>query len=112
MQTNRFKFSLGQEVTIAVSGETGVITGRAEYLASQNSYYLRHKAADGRAVQAWWEEDALSAAEATCGVCGGTGQVRRPYSTEFEPCAACASRPNSTASVTTDASANPSGNNA
>lgn len=66
MQPNTFKFNLGQQVVIDESGESGVITARAEYQASQNSYFLRYKAADGRAVQAWWDEDALSAAAANC----------------------------------------------
>ena len=55
-----FKFNLKQLVKIEESGETGTIIGRAEYATSENSYCLRYKAADGRAVEAWWQESALS----------------------------------------------------
>lgn len=55
-----FKFELKQPVSIIASGETGEIVGRAEYTSSETSYYVRYKAADGRAVTAWWEESALS----------------------------------------------------
>jgi hypothetical protein len=54
-----FKFDLSQEVTVDVSGESGVITGRAEYTADENMYRLRYKAADGRGVENWWPESAL-----------------------------------------------------
>lgn len=57
-----FAFNLSQFVVIDASGETGDITGRAEYVANENSYYVRYKAADGRAVEQWWPESALSAA--------------------------------------------------
>ena len=56
-----FIFSLRQTVTIIASGETGEVLARAEYATSENSYYLRYKAADGRATEAWWSESALSA---------------------------------------------------
>ena len=54
-----FKFELTQTVAIAASGETGEVLARAEYSTSENSYYLRYKAADGRATEAWWQESAL-----------------------------------------------------
>lgn len=54
-----FKFSLNQNVTIAVSGEVGEVIGRAEYTKSEASYLIRLKAADGRATEAWWQESAL-----------------------------------------------------
>lgn len=57
-----FKFKLGQQVRIAVSGETGEIVGRAEYTTTENSYYLRYKGADGRAVRDWWDESSLAPA--------------------------------------------------
>lgn len=59
---NGFKFDMGARVRIAASGETGEVIGRAEYKTCSNSYYLRYKAADGGAVTAWWDEDALVAA--------------------------------------------------
>lgn len=57
-----FKFNLGQQVVIAASGETGEVTGRAEYATAECSYYVRYKAADGRATENWWTESALQAA--------------------------------------------------
>lgn len=59
---NSFAFSLGQQVVITASGEAGQVVGRAEYLNSSNSYYVRYQARDGRATEAWWTEDALAAA--------------------------------------------------
>lgn len=56
-----FKFSLGQQVEIAVSGESGEVIARAEYATSCNSYLVRYKASDGRATVAWWDEDSLRA---------------------------------------------------
>lgn len=56
---NTFQFNLGGKVTIKTSGESGEIIGRADYKSHCNSYMLRYKAADGRAVEGWWEEDSL-----------------------------------------------------
>jgi hypothetical protein len=53
------QFELNNEVTITASGESGTIIGRAEYSASSPQYLVRYKAADGRAVEAWWNEDAI-----------------------------------------------------
>lgn len=55
-----FKFKLGDRVAIVESGESGEVIGRADYAHADNSYYLRYKAADGRAVENWWSETALS----------------------------------------------------
>lgn len=57
-----FKFDLKQVVTIEASGETGTVIARAEYATSEDSYLLRYRGADGRAVESWWSESALSAA--------------------------------------------------
>lgn len=57
-----FAFELNQIVVITASGETGTVTGRAEYTACENNYYVRYKAGDGRAVEVWWAESALHAA--------------------------------------------------
>lgn len=54
-----FLFALDSCVRICVSNERGVVIGRAQYSASQNAYLIRYKANDGRAVEAWWNEDAL-----------------------------------------------------
>jgi hypothetical protein len=54
------KFELNQQVTILVSGERGEVIGIATYSHTpEPSYMLRYKAADGRAVEAWWAESAL-----------------------------------------------------
>ena len=60
---DKFKFELKEQVTIAASGEQGVVIGRAEYDTSENQYYIRYKAADGRATESWWGESALQTAE-------------------------------------------------
>lgn len=57
---NEFKFGLGQTVSITASLESGEVIARAEYATSENSYLVRYKAADGRAVESWWGESALS----------------------------------------------------
>ena len=58
-----FAFDLRQVVAIDESGETGTIQARAEYVASENSYYLvRYRQANGVDTEAWWQESALSAA--------------------------------------------------
>jgi len=57
---DQFQFQLGDEVSIAVSGERGSIVARAEYATGVRSYLVRYKAGDGRAVENWWHEDALT----------------------------------------------------
>jgi hypothetical protein len=56
-----FAFNIGDLVQISCSGETGVVIGRAEHQYAQNQYYIRYKAADGRATDQWWDESALVA---------------------------------------------------
>lgn len=56
----QFKFELGNAVAIAASGEQGEVIGRAEYTHAERTYLLRYKAADGRAVESWWSESAIS----------------------------------------------------
>lgn len=53
------RFELKQYVTIAVSGEQGQVIGRAEFAHAEPSYLVRYKCADGRALEAWWNESAL-----------------------------------------------------
>lgn len=55
-----FKHNLGDAVTIAASQEDGAVIARAEYASSENSYLIRYKSADGRAVESWWGESALA----------------------------------------------------
>ena len=57
-----FLFNLGQSLKISASGESGIVTGRCEFLSGQPQYLLRYKAADGRAVESFWGQDALGAA--------------------------------------------------
>lgn len=54
-------YQLTQEVSIEASRERGSIIGRAEFQHSEPAYQLRYRAADGKAVEAWWPESALSA---------------------------------------------------
>lgn len=56
------QFELKQCVTIKCSAETGEIIARAEYASAEPSYLVRYKCADGRAVESWWSESALSEA--------------------------------------------------
>lgn len=53
------KYELDQTVSIAVSGEIGTIISRAEYVNKEPMYLIRYKCADGRAIEAWWDESAL-----------------------------------------------------
>lgn len=57
-----FKFNLGDRVAIDESGEQGAVIGRAEYSYAEEGYLVRYKAGDGRAVEGWWTESALSIA--------------------------------------------------
>lgn len=55
-----FKFELKQIIKIAESAEIGTVIGRAEYAnGAPPQYLIRYKCADGRAVEAWWTEDAI-----------------------------------------------------
>jgi hypothetical protein len=56
---NTFEFNLGASVSIIVSGEFGQVIARAEYLDGENQFLVRYRAADGRAVEAWWNGSAL-----------------------------------------------------
>lgn len=107
---SQFKFRLKQSVQIAVSQECGTVVGRAEYSTADNTYLLRYQCADGRATEAWWAEEALK--DLPCGLCGGSGLVRDPYSAHRDPCPECTSRPSSMATDTTADSVNPLGSNA
>ena len=57
-----FAFSLGQSVTIEMSGERGKVVGRAEYTNSEPTYLVRYAAKDGVGREAWWAESALATA--------------------------------------------------
>lgn len=58
--THSFAHPLHTTVTITASGETGTVIGVAAYTDSNDQYLIRYKAADGRAVEAWWAVKAIS----------------------------------------------------
>ncbi len=57
---NEFAFSIGQDVKMKHSDEAGEVVGRAEYAHQENLYYVRYLAGDGRQVETWWGESALT----------------------------------------------------
>jgi hypothetical protein len=59
--TSTFRFGLGQTVEIIASGERGEVIGRAEYSTCESGCLVRYKAGDGRAVESWWTQSALTA---------------------------------------------------
>ena len=60
MIRSNFKYRLLQEVRVSPT-ETGKVIARAEYYNAESSYQVRYTAGDGRKVEQWWAEDALSA---------------------------------------------------
>jgi hypothetical protein len=54
-----FKFGLRQVVRITESGETGTVHARSESTMGEAQYMIRYEAADGRATEVWWTENAL-----------------------------------------------------
>lgn len=60
MDNQPFKIALDAPAALIASGESGTVIARAEYTNKQNQYLLRYQAADGRAVESWWDEDALT----------------------------------------------------
>lgn len=55
-----FKYSLGDQVKLALSGERGSVIGRAEYEHVPPAYFVRYVAADGRQVEEWFSASALA----------------------------------------------------
>ncbi|MGY0197694.1 hypothetical protein ACWA7J_21730 [Leptothrix sp. BB-4] len=55
----KFKFKLCDPVILKLSGEAGSVRARTEYVTRENAYLVRYLSADGRAVEAWWDESAL-----------------------------------------------------
>jgi hypothetical protein len=72
MRNSKYFFELGDTVWIECSGEKGMIVARSESLESDNQYFVRYKASDGRAVEGWWSERALLSTPG-----GGEGGVKR-----------------------------------
>lgn len=61
---NGFLFAMGSRVRIVESGEVGTVVGIAEFDSADPQFLLRYRSADGRAVQAWWTQNALEDAPA------------------------------------------------
>ena len=62
-KVSEFKFELNKKVKISVSGEAGTVQGRAEYIFTDNDYFILYKNADGIAVKRWWSESDIEAIE-------------------------------------------------
>ena len=56
-----FKFELRQKVSIAISGEEGIIKGRADYANAEDGYFVHYRSADGCASDKWFTADELEA---------------------------------------------------
>lgn len=54
-----FIFAMRSQVSIEVSGEHGIVVGRAEYLNGEDQYLVRYCNKEGTAVEQWWAESAL-----------------------------------------------------
>lgn len=59
-EPSKFRFGMGATPVITVSGEIGLVVGRAEYVNSEPSYLLQYRSNRGDAVEEWWRESALS----------------------------------------------------
>ncbi len=56
-----FNFEIGTVVVIMASNVTGTVVGRAEYVASENSYLVRYGSTQESPSEAWCSESALKA---------------------------------------------------
>lgn len=57
---NIFKYEIGQSVKLALTDEAGIVTGRAQYQSQAPQYLVLYKAGDGRQVESWLSDYALS----------------------------------------------------
>ena len=57
-----FKYLLGAVVEVGVSGEVGHVKGRAQYTGHMDGYLIHYQAADGRAVDSWFDENEIKPA--------------------------------------------------
>lgn len=56
-----FEYEMGDLVCLKLSDERGTVIGRAEYAsANEPCYRIRYKSAQGRLVEEWWDESAIS----------------------------------------------------
>lgn len=54
------KYSLGQQVSLSLSKESGDVIGIAQYINSQEPLYLiRYVDANGCQIESWWAESAV-----------------------------------------------------
>ena len=53
-------FSLGDKVSIKISGEKGEVIGLAQFVDANSQCHVEYKAADGRAVKEWFYERELT----------------------------------------------------
>ena len=60
MTESMFCYKLGQEVSLSETQENGSVIGRAHYLSQEPHYLIRYAAADGRQVEVWWAETAIT----------------------------------------------------
>ncbi len=60
----KYAYDLGAKVKLAMSGEKGVVVGRAEYSENPPSYWVRYVAANGQQREGWFNAEALAADEA------------------------------------------------
>lgn len=63
VEDQEFAHRIGAPVGLRLSGESGEVIGRAQYLNSENSYLVRYVARDGRQVEQWWAASAIVSAE-------------------------------------------------
>lgn len=54
-----YVFELKAKVKLNLSGEAGIVIGRAEYTDRKPLYLVRYVAGDGRQVEQWQDESAL-----------------------------------------------------
>lgn len=53
------KFELGNQVEL-MSGESGQVVGRSEFISCESSYLVRYVAANGCMTESWWSESAIA----------------------------------------------------
>lgn len=56
---NKFQFEIGDAVSLALSNESGLVIGRAEYQHMPPNYWVRYLAGDGCQREGWFEAAAL-----------------------------------------------------
>lgn len=62
MKGKPFLYEIKASVKMVESAEQGTVIGRAEYESHANSYLIRYRAGDGRQVENWFDEPAITSA--------------------------------------------------